>query len=358
MRVLAACCLLVITPAASAIPGRQPAAPVVAIAELLDAYDAGRFDTVDKGIAAIPDLPKFSVDLQLAARPWVSAGGPERAQRRRLIAAAVALEAAGAHMHAWFAGRELLAWGAALARQGPPTDAERVWYLAAVGIAQGAYDTAPFISAAAPKFPVEARFHTVSLVSDAVLRFPVEDRFHLAGAIARELASWRAVQFAPRLNPRNDGKNILRELVKAFEPLLARASIRAEVHLRLGQTYLRLGQPKAALEHLERVVPLAKDPFLRYLANYMSGKAREAMADAAGAEADYRRALEIVPRAQSASFALAALAFDRDARDQAHALVESAISGQTMAPDPWRAYQAADFRFWTSFAELVRKGLR
>ena len=60
MRVLAACCLLVVTPAASATPGRQQAAPVVSIAELLDAYDAGRFETVNRVVAGIPDLPKFS----------------------------------------------------------------------------------------------------------------------------------------------------------------------------------------------------------------------------------------------------------------------------------------------------------
>jgi hypothetical protein len=82
------------------------------------------------------------------------------------------------------------------------------------------------------------------------------------------------------------------------------------------------------------------------------------MKDGAGAAAAYRRALEIVPRAQSASFAYAALAFERDARDEAHAIVESAIATETRVEDPWRVYAAADFRFWASFVEIVRTGLR
>ena len=53
-----------------------------------------------------------------------------------------------------------------------------------------------------------------------------------------------------------------------------------------------------------------------------------------------------------------ALAFDRDARDEAHAVVDAAVSGDAPASDPWRVYQAADFRFWTAFVELVRRGLR
>lgn len=341
MRVLAACCLAVLTPA-FAMSRPQPEASVTPIAELLDAYDAGRFDAVEQMVGAIPDLAKFSIDLQRAAAPWIRAAAPEGAQRRRLIAAAVALEAAGVHIRQWPAGRELLAWGSSIPRQGPPTEAEHLWYLAAVALAQGAYDSS-------------------TVVSDAVQRFPAEDRFHLAGAIARELSSWRLVQHA-QIAPRGFGgksvQTILRDVVKAFEPLLARPSIRAEVHLRLGQTYLRLDQPKQALEHLDRVEPLAKDPFLRFLANYFSGKAHEASRDAAGAEAAYRRALAIVPRAQSASFAYAALAFDRDARDESHGVIEAALSGPAPATDPWREYQAADFRFWTPFLELVRRGLR
>jgi tetratricopeptide (TPR) repeat protein len=340
MRVLTACCLLILTPAAPAPRERQTPVSAASIVELLDAYDAGRFDTVEKIVTAIPDFEKFSLDLQKTSASWVTAERPEGTQRRRLIAAAVALEAAGVHIQSWIAGRELLVWAATLARRGPPTEAEHLWYLAAVALAQGAYDPS-------------------LLVSDAVQRFPAEDRFHLAGALARELHSWRLVQYAQRGEfGSKSGHGILRDVVKAFEPLLARASIRAEVHLRLGQTYLRLGQPKAALEHLDRVEPLAKDPFLRYLANYFSGKAREGMRDAAGAEAAYRRALDIFPRAQSASFAYAALAFDRDARDEAHTIVDAALSGPAPAADPWRVYQAADFRFWTPFVELVRRGLR
>jgi tetratricopeptide (TPR) repeat protein len=213
-----------------------------------------------------------------------------------------------------------------------------VWNLAAVGLVQRAYD------------------QQSSVVVNAARRFPDEDRFHLAAAIARELVTWRVVRL-PR-DARNAGQASLRDLVKVFEPLLARSSVRAEVNLRLGQTYLRLRQPKVALEHLTRVEPLSKDPFLRYLSRYLSGRAREAMGDAVGAEAAHRGALAIVPGAQSASFALAALAFDRDARDEANAVIEAALSGPEPVEDPWRSYQAGDFRFWTGFVALLRRELQ
>ena len=344
MRAPAACCLLVLTvltPAASAPPERQTAAPAAPVVELLDAYDTGRFETVDKILAGIPDLASFSIALQRAAYPWITAANPDGVQRRRLVAAAAGLEAAREHVGEREAGRELVEWGGMLARAGPPTDAERTWYLAAIALAQWLYEP------------------TSPQIAHAARRFPAEDRFHLAGAILRESASWRRVQVAQRLNKKDDAKDILRDVVKAFEPLLQRESIRGEVHLRLGNSYLRRDQPKAALEHLALVEPLAPaDPFLRYLANYLSGKAHDALKDAAAAEAAYQRALAVVPRAQSASFARAALAFDRDARDEAHAVIDAALSWPAPADDPWRAYQAADARFWPEFIARLRKELR
>jgi hypothetical protein len=98
------------------------------------------------------------------------------------------------------------------------------------------------------------------------------------------------------------------------------------------------------------------DPFLPYLSRYFTGRAKQASGDRASAVAAYRGALEIVPRAESASLALAALSSTGDARDEAYAVVEAALSGEGPAADPWRLYQTGDFRFWQPFIGCCARG--
>ena len=149
----------------------------------------------------------------------------------------------------------------------------------------------------------------------------------------------------------------LRSLAKVFEPLLASRSIQGEVHLRLGHTHLRLGQRDRALEHFGGVEPLTNDPFLKYLSRYFTGRARQEAGDRGAAINAYRAALQIVPRAESAALALAALTFTSGAREDAFAAVEGALAGRDPVDDPWRVYYVGDFRFWRDFIDLLRKEL-
>ena len=134
-------------------------------------------------------------------------------------------------------------------------------------------------------------------------------------------------------------------------------TVGAEAHLRLGSAYLRLARPEEALEEFRQVESSTSDPFLIYLTRYFRGRTLEAAGDGPAAIQAYRGALQAVPRAESAAFALAALLFTRDARDEAFALVESVLSTRPPAPDPWRLYGVGDFRFWPTLIARLREGL-
>jgi tetratricopeptide (TPR) repeat protein len=337
-------CAAALAASATQSPAPDPITP------LLDAYAGGHFLRVDEGLNRTTDPDAFVLEWQRVAPAWIGAAGPEGEPRRRRIAAALALETAGRHLGAAAARRWLIDWGAAQFARHDPDEAERVWLLAAIALNQRAYDSPPLAGGAAVEvwdFPAYA-----------LIRFSEEDRFHLARAHARELASWRAVQQAQRRSGRNAGGDILRDVARAFEALLERKTIRTEVLLRLGHTHLRLRRPAVALQHLTRIEPPADDPFLVYLTRYFTGRAREAAGDAAGAAAAFRGALEVVPRAQSASFALAALAFAGDGREEAYDVVRSAVSVASPADDPWRSYQTGDARFWPAYIARLRASLR
>ena len=317
------------------------------VSHAFDAYAAGDFRRVETQLERIGDPATFLTALRRDAAEWIAAADVEARPARRLVAAAVALEVAVRHMQSPQLGRDLIEWGARLLALDPPRDAERIWYLTAIALSQRAFD--PFLVRVIPPAG------EWDLAVQARKRFPDEDRFHLAPAIVKERISWRPNEFASlSANAYATPRDVLRTL----EPLLSRVTIRAEVHLRLGHTRLRLGNPAAALEHLSQVLALTKEPFLLYLAHYFTGRAKQARGDRAGAVAAYGAALEIVPRAQSAALSLAVLAFTRDDRHRAFALVADAVNGTEPADDPWRLYQAADSRFLPGFLGLLRKATR
>ena len=112
-----------------------------------------------------------------------------------------------------------------------------------------------------------------------------------------------------------------------------------------------------AVDQFDEVLTLTKDPFLLFLAHFLTGMAREHDGDRANAIASYRAALELKPRAQSASFALGSLLFLGGERDQAAKLINAGTLPPA-ADDPWRTYQAGDFRFWNERLEALRRELR
>jgi hypothetical protein len=217
-----------------------PAAPAqLNLARLLDRYAAGEFEAVARAVVerAVDDPDKLLVELQVGGLRWVNtADTPEGLRARRLVAAAVALEAAGAPGYVTttagvpgyasgkaaqpvpdfgtriealiggssFGRRGLVAWGltvlldlrspdrpiqAATAQGQPPTkldEAERQWFLSVVALVSSSGDLTFPIVPAVPDAPPRGYARPalprprVSLLHIARLRFPDEPRFRLA----------------------------------------------------------------------------------------------------------------------------------------------------------------------------------
>jgi tetratricopeptide (TPR) repeat protein len=322
---------------------------------LLDRYARGEFAAVATALDGIDDLKTVHKDLVDKGPAWIAAGGANDRERRELAAATFALEAARAGESDdwklvrkfmsldniyWSGPPQLIEWGCQLFRKDArPRPVEHLWQLAALAVAERSEDFefligSPWEPRANPKDEIEHLKHVAA-------RFPDEKRFALAQGIAIE---WRLFP-----SPRALGT---KEAMEVFDKLKDDELVGGEASARLGVLQFRMGSYDAALKQFERVDELSRDPYVTYLARFFRGQALDHNHDLAGAEKAYRGALLAVPRAQSATFAVAALMAKRGERAQAAALVDASLKAP-LAVDPWRAYADADDRFWpTLLAKL------
>ena len=342
---------------------------------LLDRYARGEFDAVLAEVAAADDFDALLAMLQRDAPAWIAAAGPADAPRRRLAAATLAIEAARATDHLdwkwvqqvrlnmgkenplvapdllyWKSPPQLIEWGCTILREaGPPDPAERLWQLGALAVAQRRGDYEFLIGS-----PWDTRGNPedeIDHLSHALERFPGEPRLLLAQAIAIEWRTW-----SPPRRLRFGGPN-LPQARRAFEDMLQDPDIGAEAMVRLGSLRLRSRDFNGAADVLARAERATRDPWLLYLARYFAGQAREQQRRPQDAERSYRGALEAIPRATSATMALAALLARGGRHTEAATVVETALSGPA-ADDPWRAYAAADDRFWPEILGRLRAEIR
>jgi tetratricopeptide (TPR) repeat protein len=341
-------------------PAVRSAAPDRAVA-LLDRYARGDFDGAVAAMASVTDFGPIYKDLVAQAPKWMNERGPADLERRRLAAATFAMEAAriGAghdwkfvqmfmrleNIH-WKPPAQLLEWGCALMRSAPAaTPIEHTWQMAALAVAGRAQDYEFLIGS-----PWEGRANKhdeVLHLEHAIARFPRDRRLLLAQGIAAE---WRLYP-----NPRNAG---LTEARAIFANLKDDADVGAEASVRLGIIETRAGNPTAAAPFFPAAIRMSRDPFVTFLAHYFEGQALERLRRPDDAEASYRAALVVVPRAQSASFSLAALVAARGARAEAAGLVAGSISVAPRPVDPWRIYGDADDRFWPALIAELREKIR
>jgi tetratricopeptide (TPR) repeat protein len=338
---------------------------------LLDRYARGDFAAFTPPRTPT-DVERFRQALVHDATPWVRRGDARTQRRRQLTAATIALEAAHASIEiSWAQGRQLIEWGSTLLRQAPPDDAERRWHLAALSVIQGASDNELLVEQqklAWPRFQ-EARFLLALVVMLEGDTWPDPDRGEPWNDDEAELATAAQMDAARRANRRAvppdlrekafeyERRTRMRRVIEALEDLSNAETIRPEVVLRLGYLHLRLQNVEIATEQFDEVLGMTADPFLVYLAHFLGGLAREQQGDRANAMASYREALDVTPRAQSATFALGSLLFLNGAREEAATLIEAAIAAP-VADDPWRAYQSGDFRFWSERLAAVREVLQ
>lgn len=346
---------------------------------LLEQYAKGEFAAVERELHALDEDGRAALlkGLETSAAAWTDAVPAER-DRRRLAAATFALEAARAgewdqwkliqgfdNMGSepreiapgvmtpgvrivpepaliWAAAPKLIEWGCQLLRQAQsPTPNERLWHLAAVAVAERSEDFEFLIGS-----PWEGRGDRkdeFDHLTHAAARFPAERRFALAQAVAIES---RLFQHPPKMLGAADA-------IKVLAGLENDPDIGGEAAAHLGLIRFRQLDYDGARKAMNRVEDQTRDPYLRYLARYVRGRAAEAQKKPMDAEKEYRAALAVWPRAQAASFSLAALVSSRGLRAEAASIVAAALK-TPVAADPWREFIHGDDRFWPQWITELR----
>jgi tetratricopeptide (TPR) repeat protein len=112
----------------------------------------------------------------------------------------------------------------------------------------------------------------------------------------------------------------------------------ALAQVRLGRLLHVMNDTSQATTLLERGLAIATEPAHQYLGSLFLGLIKQEQDDLAGARVLYQRALEIVPRSQTATVALAYLETLSGRPDQAQALARS-FAAETSDDRNWWAYK-------------------
>ncbi len=149
----------------------------------------------------------------------------------------------------------------------------------------------------------------------------------------------------------------LREKKQELDALDPPEDARAEVRLQLGTIALSFADRDAALQHFSDAERYARTGYDRYLSSFLQGRVYELQNRVVDAESSYRRALEAVPRAQSAVTALARLQFVDGRRSDASALV-AGMHASPSAADPWLEFVDTGCDRWPDLIAELRKTLK
>ena len=325
--------------------------PKDAVLSLLAHYDAGRYADVNQLLARQPKGP-LAAALRRDGDRWVSTGSAVSLDRRRRVAGAVALEIVGAGLtDDWFLVYEAIEWGCRHVRATPPgSEAEHLWQLGSIALLQAGAGMLP-----------TTQFAEGHVAQHAPARVPASSRIRLGVLIDEERG-------LPMLPPKRPGlpeippetvkrfQSRAADLVKRYVELMSAPDVADEVRLRLSAFQYQLGSLDSAIEGF---APLRKssDPFIAYVASFLTGEAARRLGRDGGALTAYRQALSIAPNAMSASLALSATLAGASDIDGAIAAVS--VAATTKAPlDPWRVYAYGSGRHWLQLREGLRLEMR
>lgn len=371
------------------------AAPV--IGDLLTRYERGEIGAVVRDMTDLPippparRLPVFGsdtsepayVELVRLAPAWIAAAGPDAAPRRRLVAAAFALELAYARQDVpWRARYPLVVWACELLRADPTRlPGERWWHLASIAILEDAEDWRHVLGVAKVPMPASISPKHVPFFNGADRdeffeghlahvgeAFRDEPRVHLADiqyaesltflpdgegplgingqqtspAVLESLARLLRDKFnasPPQyaLDPRAvedvlDRVNRIPKVAARYAALTAHEPLRGDVELRQGFLRLRLEDWAGALAHLEAVPRVTREAPLVSLSHHFRGWILEQTDRPDAAIAAYREALAGMPRARSTSLLLAAQLTKAGQVDEAYGVLDLALKARP-APD-------------------------
>jgi Tfp pilus assembly protein PilF len=316
------------------------------IVSILDAFDRGEYEAFDTRLRDAlrqdpSSLNAFAAFIEKDSDGWISSGPPVARERRRVIVAAVAMEAANlGGLRDWSSARALLEWASTLLQKNQQRlAAERIWRRAAIGLIEGASDTASL----------------KSQVARALERFPEDHQFVLARGVMSELHTWPDLRDGrtPRQRDSVASDTAVTDLTEAtsFE------DTRAEAEVRLGYLSLRNGTPEEALRQLRDAVSATRDRFFQHLAHLFEGRALEVLNRPDEALAAYRAAIAATP-GQTAELALAAALFRQGHTADAATIAEASAQASFDRVDPWDFYGKGEARHWAAIADELRRDLQ
>jgi hypothetical protein len=143
--------------------------------------------------------------------------------------------------------------------------------------------------------------------------------------------------------------------VRLFDEAAKYPATRGEALVRKAQLLIRSGLFPEAVGVLEEAGDPAADVAVRYWARLFRGRALEGVGRLDEAAKAYADALVLIPRAQSPSVALMALAFSRDRLTDALQHADDIRTASGDAVDPWWAYDHGDGRFYESRLAVLRE---
>jgi tetratricopeptide (TPR) repeat protein len=327
--------------APGAAPPPKPPAParLTSLADLMSAYNAGRYNDVDLAVSRLANPSSIikEFDFTSGMNPFPGNYRAEAAFALDLGATAIFSRTLSTQE----AGRSLLQRFSRLIRPPmEPDDYEHVWLTAVLALLQGRI--APTLAE--------------PFVERALARFPNEPRFLLARAIVAD-QRWRGfgtMSFTERATPTEMPIKQGTALLEAYEAVAAASpQLATEARIRQGWFLYRVGRPDEALKVLDAAPPLPDDRPMEYLRHLFKSHiytSQDKLDDAAN---EARQAHVILPEAQSARVALMnALSLKGDASGAL--TVAENIETAPQTDDPWWTYWLGDFRWYGAAREILR----
>jgi tetratricopeptide (TPR) repeat protein len=346
----------------------------LSVRDAVAVYSRGDFST------AVRDLDTQQLKVAPFTRAldeWIADGDSATLPRRRLVAAAFALDVNWAvtrtfsnlaqtnrdpsgrtppiapereSLSQYYSQPLVAGWAVRqLPATGVPDSLERLLWLSAIGLTEDG--------------------HAWYRLQDEILpparrRLPDEPRVRLAEVLARtslELGELRPGYFQDRDILRNEplaAAGPVPGAIRAFTPLLADASLAGEVELRIGYLELRRRTWSAALTRFEAARSKTTEPALRATADYFAGWVFEQRERPDDAIAAYRRALAITPTMRNLATRLSALLYLRNERTEAYSVLDLALNARPSPLDLMVAMERADARFVPEWLAAIREALR
>ncbi len=382
-------------------------AHATSIADALDNYNRGNFHDAVQDVGT--QRPTIG-GLTSEAERWIAAGDPAKLDRRRLVAAAFALDVAWTIGGARDSQIELgptpsvvtdprSRWSGARFDQGllnsgplaiswacaqissitsPPTVAERWWWLASIGVLDDRYawqmlagstqpspgDLKKILKTLPPANVAAMKDFIDGHIAHARTRVPDEPRWQLDDVVARSSRdigpNWNSGRIdllhADKL-PAGKADAVSRA-EKSFSALTTNAALAGEAELHLGYLALERNSWTTALTHFDLARTQLSEPIMLAVTDYFAGWVDEHLGRRADAIATYRRAYALAPKMRNLATLLAADLFLTPDRAEAYPMLDNAFSANPPPLDLLTIFRRGDARLVNEYRARMQEALR